>query len=227
MGLDIVELIMRVEEEFEIEIPDSDAEMLSSPGMLCAYIEHRLGRASSPSTARSYCPTSRAFYAVRRELMQLGIERRHITPQTSLEALWSRSQRRHNWNALGEALHFDLPSLCRSPEWAFVGLLPIGLFPIWLLLSPATAIATFVFYIASWWLGSYLTQPLAVHTPKEMRSVADLARRLSPRFCIPASQEERAPDLWPIVRGLIADEFSIPVEQVARDAHFISDLGLG
>ena len=41
MGLDIVELVMRAEEEFEIEIPDSDAEALTTVGALSDYISGR------------------------------------------------------------------------------------------------------------------------------------------------------------------------------------------
>ena len=38
MGLDIVELIMRVEEEFEIEIPDEIAETLTTPRTVIDYL---------------------------------------------------------------------------------------------------------------------------------------------------------------------------------------------
>ncbi len=38
MGLDIVELIMRVEEDFEIEIPDSIAETLTTPRTVIDYL---------------------------------------------------------------------------------------------------------------------------------------------------------------------------------------------
>jgi len=41
-SLDIVELIMALEEEFEIEVPDEDAEKLTTVGAAVAYIkEHR------------------------------------------------------------------------------------------------------------------------------------------------------------------------------------------
>ena len=223
MGLDIVELIMRAEEEFEIEIPDADAEMLSTPGALCDYVENRLAALRTYSS--SSCPTSLAFYTVRRELMQLGIERRHVTPQTSLETLWPRSERSHNWDALGKALHFELPSLRRSSGWAFVGLLLLSVFPIWLLLYPTTAIAAFSFYGVAWWLGCSLTRPFAVHAPAAMRSVADLSRTLAPRFS--ASAGASSQDIWQQVRAIVADECGEPLEKVTRDADFIRDLGMG
>lgn len=42
-SLDIVELIMGIEEEFDIEIPDEDAEKLSSVGDAMSYVKAKLG----------------------------------------------------------------------------------------------------------------------------------------------------------------------------------------
>jgi acyl carrier protein len=45
-SLDRVELIMEFEEEFGIEIPDEDAEKISTVGEAIAYIERRLAERS-------------------------------------------------------------------------------------------------------------------------------------------------------------------------------------
>lgn len=42
-SLDIVELVMAMEEEFDIEIPDDDAEKIQTIGDAIAYLEERLG----------------------------------------------------------------------------------------------------------------------------------------------------------------------------------------
>ncbi|MCD6363002.1 MAG: acyl carrier protein [Synergistetes bacterium] len=42
-SLDIVELIMAIEEEFDIEIPDEDAEKLTTIGAAIEYIKNKLG----------------------------------------------------------------------------------------------------------------------------------------------------------------------------------------
>jgi acyl carrier protein len=42
-SLDIVELIMGIEEEFDIEIPDEDAEKLTNVGEAMEYIKNKLG----------------------------------------------------------------------------------------------------------------------------------------------------------------------------------------
>lgn len=41
MGLEVVELIMRIEEEFDIEIPDKDAERLTTVGHIADYVSER------------------------------------------------------------------------------------------------------------------------------------------------------------------------------------------
>lgn len=40
-SLDIVELVMALEEEFELEIPDEDAEKIRTVGEAIAYIQNR------------------------------------------------------------------------------------------------------------------------------------------------------------------------------------------
>ncbi|MDR3255922.1 MAG: acyl carrier protein [Synergistaceae bacterium] len=42
-SLDIVELIMGIEEEFEVEIPDEDAEKLTNVGEAVVYVKKKLG----------------------------------------------------------------------------------------------------------------------------------------------------------------------------------------
>lgn len=42
-SLDIVELIMGIEEEFDIEIPDEDAEKLTNIGDAVQYVKGKLG----------------------------------------------------------------------------------------------------------------------------------------------------------------------------------------
>ncbi len=43
-SLDTVELIMQLEEEFDIQIPDEDAETISTVGRAVKYVEEKLGK---------------------------------------------------------------------------------------------------------------------------------------------------------------------------------------
>ena len=53
-SLDAIELMFKVEEEFDLEIPDADLQTLKTVGDLVAYLERRLERASpGPDDAAS------------------------------------------------------------------------------------------------------------------------------------------------------------------------------
>lgn len=114
MGLDFVELILRVEEEFDIAIEDADAEQVSMPGQLCDLIERKLGVLDAEK--RSFCPTSHAFYHVRRELMELGTPRANIKPNSSLHELLPRTNGAPLWRQLSRALPVELAPLERSDK---------------------------------------------------------------------------------------------------------------
>jgi acyl carrier protein len=42
MGLDSIEIILEIEDEFDLAIPDEDAEGLRTVGEIIDYVEHRL-----------------------------------------------------------------------------------------------------------------------------------------------------------------------------------------
>jgi acyl carrier protein len=48
-SLDAIELMFKVEEEFDLEIPDADLQKLKTVGDLVAYLETRLERSGAPS----------------------------------------------------------------------------------------------------------------------------------------------------------------------------------
>lgn len=54
MGLDTVELVMAVEEEFGIEIPNEDAEKMTTVGQVYTYVRNRLSK-TTPAMFDSNC----------------------------------------------------------------------------------------------------------------------------------------------------------------------------
>ena len=66
MGLDAVELVMRVEEEFGIEIPDAEAEEATTVGKLYELVLSKL----KPDN-RDVCLTSTAFYRTRQAFINV------------------------------------------------------------------------------------------------------------------------------------------------------------
>src|SRR5208282_947451 len=56
-SLDIVELVMELEEEFEITIPDEEAEKIKTVGQAIDYIENKLKEKGGSSGDRSVAPS--------------------------------------------------------------------------------------------------------------------------------------------------------------------------
>ena len=83
MGLDGVELVMAVEEEFQIAISDSEANECSTVRKLVELVHSRLRHSSTDP-----CPSQHSFYHARRNLISiLQAQRNEIKPDTNLEEI--------------------------------------------------------------------------------------------------------------------------------------------
>ena len=112
MGLDVVELVMRVEEEFEIAIADEEASQLETVGQLHLCVLTKLGL-----TSPNPCLSSATFYQLRRAMLPLsGVARSDVRPTTPTELLLPASNRRAHWSELSQTLGAKLPALKR-PRW--------------------------------------------------------------------------------------------------------------
>src|ERR1700722_12370853 len=66
MGLDTVELVMEIEEAFDLTIPDEEAEKIQTIGQAYRYI---LARLAGPVDGTAVCLSAATFYFLRRKLM--------------------------------------------------------------------------------------------------------------------------------------------------------------
>jgi acyl carrier protein len=83
MGLDTVELVMEIEDEFAISLPDADAELIQTAGQLHAYLCHILRPQPAPR-----CASARAFYFLRRVLLtHHDLPRRAVRPSARVAHL--------------------------------------------------------------------------------------------------------------------------------------------
>ena len=100
MGLDLVELVMEIEDEFELRIADEDAETLTTPGQVTDYLVRVLGERAARA---GVCPGARSFYRLRRQLQsRFGTPRAAVRPAASIGALVPERGRRQ-WRAIAEA----------------------------------------------------------------------------------------------------------------------------
>ncbi len=114
MGLDTVELIMRLEDEFDISISDADASQLGSPEMLLEYLAKRIG-----ALPGGHCRTLRAFHRLRRALLAVRPDLpRNIPLDTPLEEITDKDRWLDLWTSvrLADGDH-SWPMTLPWPSW--------------------------------------------------------------------------------------------------------------
>ena len=77
MGLDVVELVLATEKEFELDIPDADAEKIFTPRRLADYV---LARAGNAADAKGWTQDYVLQKVIQLTAVQLGIPIEKIHP---------------------------------------------------------------------------------------------------------------------------------------------------
>ncbi len=108
MGLDSVEIVMKVEQALGINIPDAETEKMVTVGHMYQYIWSRVN-----NQVTSDCITQKVFFRLRRQLReQLEIpDTLAIKPATKLADLIPRKGRKQKWRKLEKGLGLRLPHL--------------------------------------------------------------------------------------------------------------------
>ena len=117
MGLESVELMMDVEDRFEIAIPDSAMEQIQTVGDLHAFLMDRIRQQNS-----GVCLSAALFYPVRKILVDdFSVDRAEVRPATRLESMVAKGDRQRFWSKLEEAVAARLPRLKRSKWFQWKG----------------------------------------------------------------------------------------------------------
>jgi acyl carrier protein len=238
MGMDTVELVMEVEEAFDITIPDADAERILTVGNLYHYILSRL-HGDGPGTG--HCLTAATFYRLRRALMRsFRTPRCAIRPDSSMDSLMPARGRRAGWKRLGATLGWELPALVR-PAWvgeAYVVSLVLGLGIVglsWVRLADShigavlPLIGVFAIGALLWgFLVLELTRPLAVHVaPATVREL--IPRILITNFGRISGENPGGgsrSDVWDTLVAIIAEQMGVDAGQIIESTRFVEDLGM-
>jgi acyl carrier protein len=237
MGLDTVELAIKVEKAFDIAILDEEGERIVSAGDLYQCVLRKLAVKSKESTR---CRSAVVFYRLRTMMAdRFGIDKRGIRPASLIDDLVSFKNRNAEWQDLGNRLGWEFPALCRPP-WVsnvFFGLLAAWLavvVALWKTLGAFSLAATglvIISFLAGMvvlgFLVDELTRPWAicfpVRTMREMITVV-LARNFA---AIGHDRSEfNGSDVWDAIRGLIAEAAGISIDQINESTHFVRDLGM-
>jgi acyl carrier protein len=108
MGLDTVELLMELEDEFRLSVPDADAERLSTVGATEDYIIARLRERAVSEVAG--CPTAHRFYSLRRELLaHFPLGHKEVRPDQRIGTILPRNRWRREWPAVARAVGLPVP----------------------------------------------------------------------------------------------------------------------
>jgi len=233
MGLDGVELVMAVEDAFDIQIKDAEAEKILTPRQLIDFVQSKVA-----VTSTSVCLTQRAFNLLRKSLLQHGTwKRAQIIPAANLSALIPRNQRRSLVGKVIDELGIKKPPAWVRPNWLnallFGSSLLAGLFVAVFAtghVSGTTAIWIFMgvtILIAG--LALRVTQPLCVEFPKELGTIGDLARWVmthKPDLATATVPAWTRDQIASRVREIIVDVLGCK-PGFSEDASFVKDLGLG
>ena len=220
MGLDIVELVMEVEEAFNIRIPDSDASNIRTVGDLVRYV-----KAAVHCPSGGPCLTSRMFYRTRQVLIHAGgLPRRAVRPAVRLEVLVQASQRRRVWQLFREQ-GLRLPELQLPPFllWALFTLpvVAASTWAVWTNSCLAGAVSWLVFL----WLFARATRSWAVHVPCGDGTLRAIIMRGVTPLASDSTATLSADEVAAKVRAIIADELGVDFHELRDEASFIDDLG--
>ena len=117
MVLDIVEFVMAVEETFDIEVTDEDAQDLGTPRELIAFVSSRV-----PTRASGPCISQHTFYRLRDVISrQARVPRAALRPDTQLSDVIPDDPRSIVWLSIQHDLAVqDWPP--RPGSWRFTWL---------------------------------------------------------------------------------------------------------
>lgn len=217
MGLEIVELVMSIEERFGIDIPDREAELLTSTRKV---VDHVFSRVANQTWQP--CPTQHAFHRLRRAAPALP---ERLRPKTSLATLCPSRDRRNRWRALGDAT--DLPGwpTLRRPAWLVWSGTAVSLAT-----AAATGVAAGSLAIGllacpwSCWFTARATRSAATRFPRGMVTVRDLLQDIADHWLPPAAGWTRE-SVRAAVRATVCEQLGLPPD-FDDDAEFVGDLGL-
>jgi hypothetical protein len=230
MGLDIVEFVMSVEERFGIAIPDEDASNLVTPRKVVDYVMSKVTCGEDRG-----CLSQREFYRLRRALIaRHWTTRRELKPDTRLEGIVPKLNRRSLWKQLGEELQAPRWNVLVRPKSVKTALtlLAVGAYSVpWILwggdilrghLTPV--VISVASTIATVWIGLVATRPLQEAFPSLYASVGGVvqllvATRPRPENVAGGWTREQVRET---VRAMIVEHFA--VMEFTDDSRFVQDM---
>ena len=234
MGLDAVELVMDIEEAFDIQIPDERAAEIVTVGQLYDLILE-----ACPARRRAgMCMSAATFRLIRRAMQsELGLDVRQLRPRDTVDSVFPRDRRQQVWSRLSDTLNLRFPKLAR-PNWitalAAMVMLITGVgcgYLSYLLFGKAVALVFgAVATVVSGLILERATTVFAVNPRESFTTFRGLTgvvlahnyATLSRRF-----NTWDPSDIWEALQTIITEQLHVKPELVTPETSFVNDLGLG
>jgi hypothetical protein len=241
MGLDSVEIVLRIEETFGVDLPDDAISSIRTVGELYTLLLSKLDGGYA-------CLSSRAFYRVRRAMMEvLGVKRQLIRPSTELEHILPRNSRIPDWKRIQKQSGLRFPALMhpRWFHWTAFGIC-ISIYLLFCLvtapilfepIAPVSALRAIAFpwavAVACIPFGMLLLRFATPFLDYELpvATAGELARRVLSQNYAQVSRDAlkaERPDInevWRILQDIFVDQLQIDREKVVPEANILYDLG--
>jgi hypothetical protein len=240
MGLDGVELVMAVEEDFAIVIEDADAERISTPRDLIEHIAQKVGCAD-----QKYCATQRAFHRLRQGLMRhCRLRRAQIRPRMQMSRLLPFKNRRRIMRQILDEIGISTDPEMVRPRWLVALILIFSLATAAILAAQVLAqyaqrnSAELVLFFATFGaiavlcgiVAAYLTRGLRCRFKPAFASVGDFSRWMvvtkPDTFGGPTGEWTRE-QIAGKVRGICIEQLGLSPGTYREDADFTKDFGVG
>lgn len=227
MGLDTVELLMSIEEEFGINIPDEEVTCIYTMGQMRDYLGKHLRERE-----KVHCLSQRGFYILRRALTTTGgFKRNEIQLDMKTGDCLPESDKREFWHRLSDHTKCRLPELVLDRRIKNAGfcLLAVAVVSAYSLLSRLDAdlaiLGTLVILMP---VGALLMLSLNVlqRYPKFVTVPPNLAtvRKLSDyigHHLYDCRENSPQGDIWSRLCKLTADQAGIDSDNLEPETHFI------
>ena len=228
MGLDSVELVMAVEDEFGVTF-FAAGEFPQTVGEMHAAIREALREKLQLSSGA--CPSIAAFFLVRDALQRVSISLARIRPTTELDSLLPRRRRRSMWTQLEQELSVRLPPLRSHPRFSgpiiLVGLGVCLFMLLFGLLTAATA-----GFIAAAVLGLPIVVAMTciilrfgqTAIPEHCSTAGHLVHRILPSQLATTAGSRADEYNWNRLRQIVSDTLDVPLADIRPESHFVRDL---
>ena len=236
MGMDLVELVMDFEDEFNLSIPDEDYEHLRTVGDMYEYVIRKKGDAIEEPSRPRVCLTMVTFSRLRPALQAVtDVPRRSIRTMTSMKQLTPHLRRRSDWENIKEMSGLQLPDLQR-PTWlkhtltaSVFGAVTLVVYCLSGIMPLAFALAFGLIILAPLLAKALVnaSQPFATLIPANCATVGGLSRcveKLNHGVLQERYHGWNSGDVWRTLRGLVSEQLGVPLEEVTYGARFVEDL---